>query len=75
VVAFERRVGGRVLTFGRTESSTELEDVETHSRWRISDGVAVDGPRKGERLARVITYPAFWFGWQGFFPRSDIWKK
>jgi hypothetical protein len=75
VVAFERRISGRVLTFGRTEGSTELEDADTRSRWRISDGVAVDGPLKGERLLRVTTYPAFWFGWQGFFPRSDIWKK
>lgn len=75
VVAFERRVGGRVLTFERTSSATEFEDMETHSRWRIADGVASDGPLKGERLARVTAYPAFWFGWQGFFPRSAIWKR
>jgi hypothetical protein len=75
VVAFERRLSGRVLTFGRSEASTELEDADTHSRWRVSDGVAVDGPLKGERLARVTTYPAYWFGRQGFFPRSDVWKK
>jgi hypothetical protein len=75
VVAFGRRVRDRVLTFGRTESSSDLEDAETHSRWRISDGVAVDGPLKGERLVRVTTYPAFWFAWQRFFPQSDVWKK
>lgn len=75
VVAFERRIGGRVLTFQRTESPTEFEDLETHSRWRIADGVASAGPLKGERLARATAYPAFWFGWQGFFPRSTIWKR
>ena len=75
VVAFERRLRGRVLTFNRTPSTTELEDTETHSRWRISDGIALDGPLKGERLARVTAYPASWFGWQGFFPRSNIWNK
>jgi hypothetical protein len=75
VVAFERRVGDRVFTFGRTGSSTDLEDTDTHSRWRMSDGMAIDGPLTGERLARVTTYPAFWFGWQGFFPRSGVWKK
>lgn len=75
VVAFERRVAGRVLTFSLTGSpGDKLEDSDTHTRWRASDGVAVDGPLKGERLVRAITYPAFWFGWQGFFPRSAIWK-
>jgi hypothetical protein len=75
VVAFERRVNGRILTFARTVSATaSLEDAETHSRWRLSDGAAVDGPLKGERLTRATVYPAFWFGWHGFFPRSDVWK-
>ena len=75
VVAFERRVNGRVLTFSRGESTVPtLKDAETHSRWRVSDGVAADGPLKGERLVRATVYPAFWFGWQGFFPRSDVWR-
>lgn len=76
VVVFERHVNGRVLTFSRVDSAApELEDTETHSRWRAADGVAVDGPLKGERLTRVAAYPAFWFGWYGFFPSSAIWKK
>jgi hypothetical protein len=75
IIAFERRVAGRVLTFDRTGSAgADLEDGETHSRWRGSDGVAVDGPLKGERLARATVYPAFWFGWHGFFPQSAVWK-
>jgi hypothetical protein len=75
VVVFERRIGSRVLTFERTPSVTELEDVETRSRWRIADGLAVEGPLTGERLTRAIALPAFWFGWQGFFPRSTVWKR
>lgn len=75
IVAFERRLRDRVLSFAGTESPTELEDTDTHSHWRISDGVAVNGPLRGDRLTRVATYPAFWFGWYGFFPRSDVWKK
>jgi hypothetical protein len=75
VVVFERRVCDRALTFDRTASSTELEDADTHSRWRIGDGVATDGPLKGERLTRVTAYPAFWFGWYGFFPQSAVWKQ
>jgi hypothetical protein len=76
VVAFERRVAQRVFTFDLTGSSgAELEDSETHSRWRASDGIAVDGPLKGERLVRATVYPAYWFGWRGFFPRSAVWKQ
>ena len=41
---------------------------------RMSAVRTVDAPT-GERLVRVTTYPAFWFGWYGFFPRSNIWKK
>lgn len=75
VVAFERRVRDRVLSFAATGSPTELEDAETRSRWRISDGVAIAGPLKGERLARAAAYSAFWFGWYGFFPSTDVWKQ
>lgn len=75
VVAFERRVGDRVLSFGATASPTELEDAETRSRWRIADGVAVAGPLKGERMIRAAAYPAFWFAWYGFFPRTEVWNR
>ena len=75
VVAFERQVQGRVLRFVRADAAEPaLEDAETHSRWRASDGQAIDGPLKGERLTRVTAYPAFWFGWYGFFPESAIWR-
>ena len=75
VVAFERRVGSRTSTFVRTDLPTYIEDTETHSRWAIADGVAAEGPLKGDRLTRAAANPAFWFGWFGFFPRSEIWKR
>ncbi len=76
VVAFERRLSGRVLHFTRAEGiEPALEDTETHSRWRAADGEATGGPLQGERLTRVTTYPAFWFGWQGFFPQSALWPS
>lgn len=75
VVAFERRVKERMLTFTRAASpEPALEDIETRSRWRLSDGLAVDGPLRGQRLARVVAHPAFWFGWYGFFPESNVWR-
>lgn len=75
VVAFERRVRGRVLTFARANApDPALEDSETHTRWRVSDGEAIAGPLEGHRLTRVVAHPAFWFGWYGFFPDSAVWQ-
>jgi hypothetical protein len=75
IVAFERVVGDRILTFSPAHSvEPALEDAGTHSRWRLSDGEAIDGPLRGERLTRLIAHSAFWFGWYGFFPDSAVWK-
>lgn len=75
VLAFERRVRDRVLTFARADSpEPALEDAETRSRWRVSDGEAIAGPLQGQRLTRAVAHPAFWFGWYGFFPDSTIWR-
>ena len=74
IVAFERVVGDRILTFSAADSvEPALEDAETHSRWRLSDGEAIDGPLRSERLMRVTAHSAFWFGWYGFFPDSAVW--
>ena len=74
IVVFERVVGDRILTFSPADSvEPALEDAETHSRWRLSNGEAIDGPLRGERLARVTAHSAFWFGWYGFFPESTVW--
>lgn len=75
IVAFERGVAGRVLSFTRVEGADAVfDDVETRSRWSPADGLAIDGPLKGERLRRVTVYPAFWFGWFGYFPETAVWR-
>ncbi len=73
VQAYDRRVGERVLTFRFTDGDRALRDNETATTWRLADGVAIDGPLEGRRLTRVVAHSAFWFGWQGFFPRSAVW--
>lgn len=74
ILSFDRRVDERVLSF-RIEPGTPpaLVDAETRTRWRISDGVAIEGPLKGHRLTRAPAYPAFWFGWIGYFPSTGLW--
>ena len=72
VQVYDRRVGARVLTFRFTDEGA-LRDNETATTWRLADGVALNGPLAGRRLTRVAAHSAFWFAWQGFFPRSAVW--
>lgn len=76
VVTFDRRVAGRVLSFGLVVGDpTLIEDRETGSRWSLAQGQAMVGALKGSKLTRAPAYPAFWFGWQGYFPSTEIWAK
>lgn len=75
VVAFERAAQDRVLTFTPVDSpAPALEDHKTGSLCRVSDGEAIDGPLRGQRLTRVVAHSAFWFDSYGFFPDSTIWQ-
>jgi hypothetical protein len=75
IVTFTRRVAGRTLSFRLVEGEPPvMEDIETGSRWSLADGRAVAGALSGTRLERVTAYPAFWFGWLGYFPATGIWQ-
>lgn len=75
MVAFERRVAGRVLSFQLADDDPRLIlDRETGSRWSLAKGEALEGPLKGSKLVRAPAYPAFWFGWQSYFPSTEVWK-
>ena len=74
ILAYDRRVNDGVRTFTLTDiMPATLRDVETGTIWRLSDGLAVEGSSKGLQLTRVVAHPAFWFGWRGYFPQSEIW--
>jgi hypothetical protein len=76
VVTFNRGVSGRVLSFRLAEgASATMEDDETGSRWSLADGKAISGRLKGTQLERAAAYPAFWFGWLGYFPDTALWKR
>lgn len=76
VVTFNRRASGRVLSFRLAEGMPAvMEDIETGSRWSLADGKAISGSLKGAQLERAPAYPAFWFGWLGYFPITELWKR
>jgi hypothetical protein len=65
---FSPAVAGEYLgPFQRTERG--FEDAATRSIWDIT-GTAVEGPRRGERLERIIHYDTFWFAWKAFYPQA-----
>jgi hypothetical protein len=68
---FDRRVGGRTLTFVHGSRPGTFRDRETGSVWRI-DGAATAGPLRGRRLRPVTSNDEFWFAAAAFFPQADI---
>lgn len=67
--AFSRRLDGRVLSF-RAGPEGAVDD-ETGSRWSF-EGVAVDGPLAGRRLAFVPSHVSEFYVWGAHFPGIPI---
>ncbi len=67
--AFDRRVGGRTLTFSSTDG--RIVDDQTGSEWDIT-GRAVAGPLADERLEPVRHDEQFWFALAAFVPDARI---
>jgi hypothetical protein len=76
VLSYERRVRSRDLTFRleTVDGQLVLRDAETNSTWQIASGKAIGGPLAGAKLNRATAYPAFWFGWRGYFPSTTVWE-
>ncbi|MBI4263596.1 MAG: DUF3179 domain-containing protein [Acidobacteria bacterium] len=77
VLAYERRARSRELTFrlDTTGRQPVLRDTETNSTWDVTTGEATSGAMAGARLNRATAYPAFWFGWRGYFPATGVWRR
>jgi hypothetical protein len=76
IVVFERRVGKRTLSFRLLPNDpTVIQDNETATRWSLAHGDAIEGPLWGSKLVRATAYPAFWFGWEAYFPATAVWKR
>lgn len=70
LVAYERRLGGRTLTFAYED---ERHLRAGGSRWRLLTGTAVDGPFEGQTLTRATDVPQlFWETWKDFNPDTTV---
>jgi len=73
LAAYDRRLGGRTLTF---EPDDERHVRAGGSAWERATGVAVDGPYAGEQLTRANDIPPlFWLGWSNFNPGSSVYGE
>lgn len=60
-------------TFRAGAAPGELRD-ETGRVWKITEEALVPAAGVGtEPLARVPGVVAFWFGWYGFYPETEVW--
>lgn len=65
------RRGGRVF---RRDGEGALVD-DTGARWREEEAALVPLAGGAEPpLARLPSHHAFWFGWFGFFPETEVWE-
>ncbi len=73
---FERRIGGKVLTFGNTglayDNNILLYDVETESFWRHIDGASVVGDLTGQNLRIIPANLESYAQFQARIPEEEL---
>jgi hypothetical protein len=77
-VAFDRRAGGRTLTFGTSgklfRASLVLYDRETTSLWPQLDDASAAGPMRGSRLTRIAVVRTSLRAFADAFPEGRVLK-
>ena len=80
VAIYDRRVGGRALTFERAIGANAggvpmpLRDRETGSVWSGRSGEAVSGELAGEQLTLLPSLQVFWFAWSDFYRETEFYE-
>ena len=72
-LAFRRRAGERVLSFG-SSATGEVYDNETRSIWNEM-GVAVAGPLTGTQLAYCNSGVEEWYAFAAYHPGAEIFEE
>jgi len=72
---FENNLEGEVRRFRRTSDDTNglprFEDIDSGTVWSI-EGIGLEGPLAGKRLAQMPALHLYWFAWATFFPNNPI---
>lgn len=75
-LAFDRRLGDRILTFGVSgllyRSDLVMFDRQTESLWSQIEGRAIAGHLAGEHLARLAIQTVPWSQWRAAHPDGQV---
>lgn len=67
--AYNRMINNSALQFTSLVGDSLIKDDTTGSLWNM-DGLCIQGPMAGTRLANVAAYNEFWHSWQTFHPNT-----
>lgn len=67
---WNRNVNSQTLSFVKDNNREVIIDNSTQSVWDMN-GVCIEGPLKGQRLAPVRASQEFWHSWQVFHPGTE----
>ena len=78
--AFLSHVNGQAVKFSAmgmynaslTMVNRKRKKTERHSLWLHYEGVAIDGPEKGQFLEQLPTYHMTWKAWAALHPETDV---
>ncbi|MES2371769.1 MAG: DUF3179 domain-containing (seleno)protein [Bacteroidota bacterium] len=71
--ALNRNLDGKTLQFVPGLTQGELEDMQTHSTWKLN-GTCTRGPLQGKQLQRIQAYQEFWHSWKSFHPNTTAYQ-
>ncbi len=72
--ALNRNVNGQALQFIPGSSKELMEDVQTHSIWKLN-GTCTSGALQGKQLAHLQAYQEFWHSWKQFHPNTSTYQN
>ena len=57
------------------EAGTDLLLDESGDRWRLEEDALVHTTDDSQRLPRLPSRNAYWFGWYGFYPNTEVYGQ
>ena len=69
--AYDRTLNGVELTFEINDAGV-VTDAGTGSKWDAGAGTATAGELFGAQLVRLNVHHSFWFGWEGYWPDTEL---
>lgn len=70
--AFLRQAGEQPLTFSLDDGV--IYDDQTHSRWDLRRGLALEGPLQGQGLQTLPSLTSYDWAWHDFYPDAEIYS-